>query len=857
MCITSRLGGVVELNTDVYDDTVVAATDGFSYYTVEFTYNDLQYVLDGDSAVELGPILLSLGLNGNASAVETSNTALFEAYVDNGIWYVRANTAFTSTEWMRVTIDGIDYLITVTDDVTADQSGSNAYIGFRVGNVNSASVGIGGFDVYGLNGSNQIQTTYHNAGYGTIMRIGSNSIDFTGFAYGKIYTLSGVEAYITAAISDPTDGRAVAITYTLTNTTASDVTGVQIGSYADTTIGSSGDYAPISVNGSGLTMSYGDNSFYLLPGDGNFTTRWFGNYSGAKSNVFNNTSSQEYRGDSGVAWSWTMDIPANSTVTRTAVLSAGSGITTYTLSFDSNGGIGTMNNVSVVSGIETTLPANTFTRTNYEFAGWAYSADATTADITDRGTITLDATTGNKTLYAVWEQSITPATCTPPVANDLTYTGTAQELVTAGSTNDGTLVYSLSETGTFSESIPSQTAVGDYTVYYKVIGDSAHSDSDVNSIQVSIRPATATITAVNASKLYGESDPTLTATVIGLVNGDATLDYTVTRAEGEDTGTYVITVTPGDNPNYTISVEDGEFTITSANPIVEAPVAIENLTFTGSAQELFRAGTTNGGTMQYSFDGETWTENILTATSDGTYTVYYRVVGNNNFDDVAPASITCAIRTIMTTVDVDGEMIYVVRAGQIFDALSVPTRFGYDFEGWYADEARTIIFDFNSPIGANGARIFSKWEPIVYSITEGENGSWSPETGGELVFRAVRNRLDESTFSHYTSVLVDGATLSEGDYTAQSGSVIIRLSPEYLVTLAPGEHTLEIVFDDASSVTTKFTIRGEAASMNEVLEDFIASTGENINYLHITIATVLFVVSIACAAISYKLRKEE
>ena len=69
-----------------------------------------------------------------------------------------------------------------------------------------------------------------------------------------------------------------------------------------------------------------------------------------------------------------------------------------------------------------------------------------------------------------------------------------------------------------------------------------------------------TVRANAASKTYGETDPELTAIVTGAVEGE-TINYTVRRAEGENAGTYTITVTPGDNPNYAVAVEGATFTI--------------------------------------------------------------------------------------------------------------------------------------------------------------------------------------------------------------------------------------------------------------------------------------------------------
>ena len=74
----------------------------------------------------------------------------------------------------------------------------------------------------------------------------------------------------------------------------------------------------------------------------------------------------------------------------------------------------------------------------------------------------------------------------PTAIDGLSYTGQPQKLITSGSTNDGTIYYRLGEEGEWSTSICTATDVGTYTCYYKIVGDSAHKDSEVESIVVSI-----------------------------------------------------------------------------------------------------------------------------------------------------------------------------------------------------------------------------------------------------------------------------------------------------------------------------------------------------------------------------------
>lgn len=72
------------------------------------------------------------------------------------------------------------------------------------------------------------------------------------------------------------------------------------------------------------------------------------------------------------------------------------------ITFDSNGGTGSMEPQSVLSGIATTLNPNNFIRENHSFTGWNTCADSTgtgCVSYEDKDTVTVDAP---MTLYAQW-----------------------------------------------------------------------------------------------------------------------------------------------------------------------------------------------------------------------------------------------------------------------------------------------------------------------------------------------------------------------------------------------------------------------------------------------------------------------
>ena len=135
---------------------------------------------------------------------------------------------------------------------------------------------------------------------------------------------------------------------------------------------------------------------------------------------------------------------------------------------------------------------------------------------------------------AVTVQKADIRSITPPTAQEnLTYTGQEQALITAGSvTSGGTMQYSLTENGTYSQDIPTGTDAGAYTVWYRVIGDENHNDTAPVSVAVSIGKKPLTITGVTAaSKPYdGTTNAGITSVTFDGVNLNRGTDYTVTAS---------------------------------------------------------------------------------------------------------------------------------------------------------------------------------------------------------------------------------------------------------------------------------------------------------------------------------------
>ena len=258
-----------------------------------------------------------------------------------------------------------------------------------------------------------------------------------------------------------------------------------------------------------------------------------------------------------------------------------------------------------------------------------------------------ETTTGSATVKI---SKATPTVTAPTAKEGLTYTGGAQELINAGSTTGGVMQYSL-DNETYSTSIPKGTEAKEYTVYYKVVGNTNYEDVAAASIKVTISeaaPEKMTVSATGFEGAYDKEAHSITVTVTSPEG--AVVKYGTTE------GTYDLT----ENPTYTEAgtytvyyqvTKDGYETTTGsatvkinkAKPTVTAPTAKENLTYTGEAQELISAGSTTGGELQYSLDNATYSKNIPTGTEVNEYTVYYKVIGGTNYEDVAAASIKVTI----------------------------------------------------------------------------------------------------------------------------------------------------------------------------------------------------------------------
>lgn len=301
----------------------------------------------------------------------------------------------------------------------------------------------------------------------------------------------------------------------------------------------------------------------------------------------------------------------------------------------------------------------------------------------------------------------------PVAKDSLVYSGLAQSLIYADSLgtvtgqdgiHSGVIHYSLTYNaalseqpeGTWSTSVPEYTNAKDSIwVYYYVKGNADHLDSPVDSVRATIykadiafvKPVADTLT-YNASDQYLLKDGQIGA-ITGVNNEPldkvGTIKYTKVMPVSAGSSDWTTDVPQSKNAADTIYVYFKVDAKANYNDIaVDSVIAVINkaavdtlaapkaltLTYTYDvakyesdgtiidAQKLVKAGTVTGqdgansGTYKYTLtpgDSLSWNDSIPSGHDAGDYTVYYKIVGNENHLDRAVDSVLVNIAKAQAT----------------------------------------------------------------------------------------------------------------------------------------------------------------------------------------------------------------
>ena len=408
----------------------------------------------------------------------------------------------------------------------------------------------------------------------------------------------------------------------------------------------------------------------------------------------------------------------------------------------------------------------------------------------------------------------------PAAVANLVYTGNAQELVTAGVADGGTMQYKLGTDGTWSSDIPAVTNAGEYTVYYKVLGDDNHGDIAEASVTVVIAKANSTF-----SKLPSDPDLHYTGEMQALLIAGETTCGTIWYKldDGEWTTTIPTEINAvGHNVYYKIVGDDNHndlvddetqklyVTIARANALVTAPTAKTGLTYNGENQPLVNAGSATGASIEYKLgaDGE-WTQTLPTATNAGEYTVYYKFTADNNY----------------TTIETEQQL--TVTVAKAAAQVTAPTaKTGLTYSG----EAQTLV----NAGSADGAT-------IEYKLGDGEYTSELPSAtnAGEYTvyykFTADNNYTTIETESQLTVTIAkaqDGIDFSIEGVEVHCGESV----PELTATSTSGNTVTFTYSLDGTNFVSKSVLEESGFAFEDGKTYYVkASVAESDNYLAVAV----------------------
>ena len=249
-------------------------------------------------------------------------------------------------------------------------------------------------------------------------------------------------------------------------------------------------------------------------------------------------------------------------------------------------------------------------------------------------------------------------TTAPAAKTGLKYKGTEQELVDPGAATGGTMQYSL-DNSTWTDTVPKGKNAGDYTVYYKVKGDSGHSDytPSPNTVSVtigqkSIADSTVTIDPI-PNQIYDGGNELKPLPVVkdGTTELVKDTDYTVAYYYNKNAGSAALQV--NGMGNYT-GTKGQPFNIDRAAQTISGPDSVEVAFDTTKDLKTVYSSNMPGAALTFAKpatasmpSGTNFNEatGIVTAgNTTGAFEVTVNSAGNANYNAALQRTITVYIK---------------------------------------------------------------------------------------------------------------------------------------------------------------------------------------------------------------------
>lgn len=423
----------------------------------------------------------------------------------------------------------------------------------------------------------------------------------------------------------------------------------------------------------------------------------------------------------------------------------------YTLSYNANGGTGTLNNqtcspTTTTGSCTITISASNPTRDGYSFLGWNTAADAVSSAYANGSRLTLN---GNRTLYAVWKEK-------PKTIN----------INTSVNGGNGRISSSLMDIVTGTRVIITFTPNSGYEID-NVKVDDVISDAVVNN-KLTIYAGTQDINIVVTYKVSeGGDEPTPGPTPDPEVSFSMNFDA-VSGGDGYP-----------DSVSCTTTTDRCEVIVPNQMPQKDGHVFLGYGLPVDANTVLYVPGNTY----------ELTSDLYVVAIWAPIYTLSYDmnegvgVIENQTCNSNVSPTETCSV----TISNIE------------------PTKEGSKFFGWALRNDATLpdylpgdILTFAS--GITQVKLYAVWLNESSEVEWWQGQNYEHESMTDLIIKI------DYPLSNFVSLSIDGAQLDETVYSLRSGSTIITIDGEYVDTLADGGHMLEVVYRGDNVVETGFTV---------------------------------------------------
>ncbi|MBE6700395.1 MAG: hypothetical protein E7582_00690 [Ruminococcaceae bacterium] len=472
---------------------------------------------------------------------------------------------------------------------------------------------------------------------------------------------------------------------------------------------------------------------------------------------------------------------------------------TYTITYNANGGSGTMSNSSHTYDVEKKLTSNAYARAGYHFKGWSTSASGTVVYTDEHMVKNLSSVaSGNVTLYAVWEPN----------------TYVVDFFDGDEKCHSKTVTYGL-EYG----ALPNKySSIGEFLGWYtdKNAGEKVTKDTIVTALsdhklyaRWHIRVANVTINNTYASLELGDT----TQLVVGFIPSNATNKEVIWTSSNENVATVtkdglVKTLSRG-TAIITATTVDGGFTITSTIEVYGTTVTYDTdggsncppkqikqpnvplrvtdiipekkgfifsewhyIYYEGSTQIII--GYRPGEVIKQTGDIV-----LVASYSSKEYTVHFDSAGGTS--SVSEATVRYYYR---------------------YKNLPTATKEGYKFMGWFTQPVGgEEITEKSYVLIAEDHTLYAQWEPITYTVKYNANGGSGTMSTSSHTYD-VEKTLSVNAFTRSGYTFLGWST----DPSATSATYTDKQSVKNLTSTNNGSVTLYAIWKEENQETYQIEI---------------------------------------------------